>query len=210
MKTGNDINIDSAMEIFGIDNISNVDTTELKKKYKNLMRQYHPDVYKGGDDKAKEVSLAYNMILSISEKLSQLASLGSNKGTSMIFITLSELIKLYNGETLSIKVKDKMEEFTKSDIRQHNTYIISDVMIYHNGLHLTFTNTEPWNLKDEYNVHCDLYVNNLTSDDEVRIGILDSMKDIHFDTESIKVVIREKFNIKVAVTLNKKLASIKK
>lgn len=48
-------------EVLGVS--SDISTDDLKKVYKKLCRQYHPDNC-GSSDKFTEISKAYNMILS--------------------------------------------------------------------------------------------------------------------------------------------------
>ncbi len=42
---------------------SDISDDELKKKYKELARTYHPDLYKGDDNKFKQINAAYQLII---------------------------------------------------------------------------------------------------------------------------------------------------
>lgn len=199
------MDIEKAMSIFGLTNIAELDTEELKKSYKTLMRKYHPDTYKGTDDKAKDIIIAYRMLNELMTKMSELEAIGKGRNEPIVALTLSELITLYDGNSIHIKVGSNIVNFTKSDLRAYNTYIILDMSIYHNGIHTSVQNMEQWNVSDIYSVHHDLRVRNMRDADDVQVGILNTLKRITMDTNSLKIVITEKFNIKINVSLTKVL-----
>lgn len=52
-----------ARRLFGYSETHLIDGKELKQRYKNLMKQYHPDINPGGLEQAKDINRAYSMLL---------------------------------------------------------------------------------------------------------------------------------------------------
>lgn len=190
--------IEKALEIFNISSIIKESKESLRWKYRKLMLKYHPDVYKGSDYIAKDISLAYELL---SDLLTKLEQVNKSDKVSTLVITLNELVKIYSGETI---IKDNIK-INKSNMKKYNLFILSEVFIYHAGVQTYFSNTEQWNFDDRYNIKCSIYVHNMSETENIQIGILNTMKNIELNTKIMSIILTEKYNIKIAIEFSKKL-----
>lgn len=202
------MDIINAMKVFDISDIISETDTSLKKKYRVLMRKYHPDSCGGSDDKAKEISTAYSALLGIMDKIKSF-NLSRNASIPFVIIGLHELCRIYNNETITVIANGSEQKITKGDLKRYNIMIALEVAVYHNGVQEVYSNLEPWNISDKYNVKCDIHVTSLNGVEDIQIGFLNTMRDIKLDSSITSIVFTEKYNIKVSVEFFKKLYSQK-
>ncbi|MBO5388540.1 MAG: DnaJ domain-containing protein [Lachnospiraceae bacterium] len=198
--------IDEALQIFDISDILEETDVTLKKKYRKLMTKYHPDVC-GDDNKAKDIALAYEFLKDAMVKLAQYKLMTKEAERYNILIPLSKLVTIYNGGTITVGSNDNKLELNNKNIRKHNLLILSDVTITHNGITDNFSNIQPWDVNDNYEVNCVIYVDNLDSTEDIKIQIDDSVKNIQMLYQSLKLRVTLEHNISVSIVVSKKIHS---
>ena len=196
--------LSEALDIFGIDDITQETEANIKKRYKKLMIKYHPDNVGGDDSKAKEVSLAMDIIKEALVNVARFKALNKASEKITIVIPIHKLIELYNGGNMTLGSGEDRHLIGKKEIQKYNTLIISDATITHNGIVYNFSNVQPWSIADSYEINCDIYVDNINNEEIVKVHIEDYDKEIKFISQSIVLKVTLKFNINVAIRITKK------
>ena len=197
------MNISKAIDILSISDIFSEDENSLKKKYRQLIKIYHPDVYNGDDTKSKEISDAYDLLKVELPKLLQYKSIEtSNRQIITVGVPFDKLIEIYKGNNVSINDVT----LTKSSIHAYNTIVFEDVSITHNNITNTFTNSEKVSMNREYTIWSDISVSDIFSKEHIKISVLDKELDIDISGQSTKIPF--KFgDTKLNVIVNKKIRS---
>lgn len=197
------MNLDKALELFKIEDITQETSATLKGKYRKLMIKYHPDNCNGDDNKAKDISIAYEILKDAAEKIHKYQLMDAKEEKYTLVIPLSKLIDAYSGKT----VKIGQNEFNRHDIQKHNTLILSEVTIEHNGVVNRFSNVQHWSISDNYEINCDIIVEKLNNKEAVRIKLEDFDKEFMLSGQAVSIKIPLKFNISVDIRINKKLVN---
>lgn len=196
--------LNEALDIFNIEDITQETEDTVKKKYRILMRKYHPDNNNGDNTKAVNLSSAYEIIKEALVKLVQYSQIQKQSEKLTVVIPLHKLIELYKGGTLTLGSGEKQRVFSNKDIQKHNTLVISDVTITHNGIVHNFNNVQPWSIGDNYEVNCDIYVDDITQKEVVIIQVDDYRKEISFTSQSVVMRVTLDYNVNVSVRITKK------
>lgn len=196
--------LNEALDIFNISDITQETEESIKKKYKKLMVKYHPDSKDGDESKAKNLSIALKVLKEAISNMSKFKDLNKTTTRVTVVIPIHKLIDIYNGETITMGTTDDRHIIGKKEIQRYNTLIISDVGITHNGLMERFTNIQPWTIHDNYEVNCDVYVDNINNEESVRVHIEDYDKEIKFQSQSVVIRVTLKYNISISIRITKK------
>lgn len=203
------MDLEKSIELFKISDLTSETKATLKAKYRKLMIKYHPDNCNGKDDKAKEVSLAYDILKDALDQISKYKAINEAQHHEeyTIIIPLSKLIELYRGKTITLGSGSNTKGITKKDIQRYNTLIISDVTIEHNGIIQRFSNIQHWSISDNYAIQCEVTVNNLSDKETIRIRLEDFDREISFMSQAASIRVPLSFNITVEIKIDKKLVT---
>lgn len=195
--------IEKALKLFELSDITTETEESLKTKFRQLSKKYHPDNLKTGDkEKFQEISKALETIKDTLNKLKQYNALNfDNPSLLNIVLPLDKLVFLYKGGTVNIG--DKVVD--RAVMKKNNAFIISEVIITHNGIQTVFDNVQYWNVNDTYSVDCTIYVDNITDTESLKIRVLNKEKEIDLKYQSLSLIFTLDFNIKVNVTIAKKM-----
>ena len=199
------MDLEKSLELFNIEDLTVETDDTIKAKYRKLMIKYHPDNCNGNDDKAKNVSVAYEILKDALSSIKKYNAAHVEREEYTIMIPLSKLIHVYNGGTVTVGRGDAAKEFNRKDIQKYNTLIMLDVSLTHNGSVLRFSNIQHWSISDRYLINCKLVVENLSDKETVLIKLEDFEKEISFTSQAVSMVIQLSFNISVEIKIDKKL-----
>lgn len=156
-----------ALRLFEYRDINEVvDAGDIKKRYRKLMRKYHPDLVHGDKNLeieytnlSKDINEAHEIILKLIKEVKLLRMLegANNPGRVCEIIDFKDLFKLYANECVTLASGFQL---TKSNIRAHNIILNIGCGILVNGIMQTFNQLTPWVLKDEYKIECPVMVDN--------------------------------------------------
>lgn len=196
--------IEKALEIFRIENIDFETDDTLKKKYRTLMKENHPDVT-GDTNKAQDIGKAYSILKNVLKQLNMLKLVNKQKEVLNIILPLHKLIDIYNGESVSIKNNDTNIVITKETLNRHNVLILSELSLRHNNVDQVFTSINTRDLSDTYEIQCEIYVTDITSEETVGIKIEDKVKTLKIKSQSLRLRLVLNYNINVEVLITKKI-----
>lgn len=197
--------LEKALKLFGITDLASETESSIKKKYRKLMTKYHPDNQGGSTELAASVSSAYSLLKETLEKISSYIAAEVKTENYNIIIPLSQLIRLYSGERITLGNSEEQKEFGIKDIQKYGALIIIDTTLTHNGLSYNFSNVQRWSISDKYVINCDIYVDNIMDDEKIRIRLEDIEKEFSFSSQSISINLSLPYNISVVIMVTKKI-----
>lgn len=101
------MNLEKSLELFSICDLTAETLDTLKKRYKKLMIKFHPDNCDGDDAKAKNISVAYEVLKDAIDSIRKYNAVNTTREEYTIIIPLSKLIEIYNGGTVTIGSGDR-------------------------------------------------------------------------------------------------------
>lgn len=197
--------LEKALELFGITDLASETEASIKKKYRKLMTKYHPDNQGGSTELAASVSSAYSLLKETLERISSYIATEVKTENYNIIIPLSQLIKLYSGERITLGNSEERKEFGIKDIQKYGALIILDTTLTHNGVSYNFSNVQRWSISDSYMINCDIFVENLSDEEKVTIKLEDKIKDFSFSSQTVSIKLSLSYNVTVVIAINKKI-----
>lgn len=204
------MDINKALELFSITDIMEETEETLKKKYKKLMIKYHPDTYKGGDDKAKDITVAMDILKNAIKQINQYKLINTKTEQMTLVIPLHKLIELYSGKEITLGSADKQMAFNIKSIRKHNVLIMSDIAVTHNGLTQIFSNVQPWQISDNFEINCEIYVTKLDNPEKINIKLEGLDRELQIKSQSLRFKMQLPYSITMDVVVTKKIKVDKK
>jgi len=177
-----------AIKLFNIDKGQELNRETVKKKYRTLVKKWHPDVY-GCDEKYKKVQEAYKIINKYLEGVAELQKATGSKDNDTVIISLQELLTLFNGKSINT---DNGIILTKNNIGRYLVYIKIEVKLIVDGVEHKHTFVKPRSIKDEYDVTVEVPDTDLDEAIDIKVEVLD--KKIVKTMGEIRMNFRFNFN----------------
>lgn len=191
-------------KLFNITDINNEDSKSLRKKYKKLMKVYHPDNMrsnKRNDITAVDINEAFNALLIIVKDIEILKRLEKAASLNTVLIDLNTLIDVLEGKEIKLVNGDIC---TYAYINRNNTYVKVEVSIEVNGLSTSFYSIKPYNKMNDYSIDVEIPVSDYKDTVNIRTGKYNKNIDININNSSIyRLIVKPYKDIKVALNIKK-------
>jgi len=181
------MNYYEALRLFNIDNSNEIEATVIKKKYRTLVKKWHPDVC-GDDTKYKEVQDAYKIIndyLKAADK-NKLNSVEERQKT--VILEVKDILDIFKGK--EIRINNNIN-INKDSIARYNVFVRISTDIIIDGVTFNFSTIKPRNIKDEYVF--DIMLPDTDLDRTVAIKV--KLMDRHIEKEMSSVRMDFRFNL---------------
>lgn len=184
-----------ALNILGFKDGEDIDSTELKKRYRKLALKYHPD--HGGDtEKFKEINEANSILLRRLKIFERIKKIRESQKTHSAVIRLKDYISLYYGATFTLSDGYVIK---KSNIRSNQIFIEIPYSVGIAGYVLKSSEIFSYRLDDKYEVYVDIPDVDVTQVRDVKIQILD--KKLQFKMTGYTIAVNLNFDDLVHVKL---------
>lgn len=158
-----------ALEIFGFKDGEDIDSTELKKRYRKLALKNHPD--HGGDtDKFKDINEANSMLLNRLKIFEQIKRFKESQKVHAAIISLKDYISLYNGNTFKLSDGYILK---KGNVKSNRIFIEIPYSIDISGYVIKSSTIVLYRIDDKYEIYVDIPDVDITQERDVKIQILD-------------------------------------
>lgn len=166
------MDIKEACSMFGMYSINEVNTRDIKKRYRQLMKKYHPDNCNGNSETASKISEAYEVI----RKLSSVKhNLESQSSCNINIIGMEDIIDIFNKNDIpSMKGIEK------------GTYVALTTSYRVTDRWLTSVSILEYNIYGRYKVRLDIEVPSL-NEHEVEFRVYESKVSTSIST-SVKIL----------------------
>lgn len=202
------MNTQEAISIFNITDIFDEDTQSIKKRYKKLALEYHPDSKNGSTELMAKLNDAHKILNSTIKKVEQFNKINSRNQMNSILIPLESLIKIYSGESVTAYShgdKKVSKTINRETLKNNNIIIGIDIGIENRGVLNVYNELQPLSEINNYTVNLDLFVDNIFDTENITIKILDYNKTIKVSSQSIRIKINMHDSVYVTLVIEKKL-----
>lgn len=192
-----------ALEIFGFKDGEDINSTELKKRYRKLALKNHPD--HGGDtDKFKDINEANSMLLNRLKIFEQIKRFKESQKVHAAIISLKDYISLYNGNTF--KLSDGYI-LRKGNVKSNRIFIEIPYSIDISGYVIKSSTIVLYRIDDKYEIYVDIPDVDITQERDVKIQMLD--KQMQFKMIGYTMAINLNFYdlVRVRLVLTRTLCS---
>lgn len=192
-----------ALEIFGFKDGEDIDSTELKKRYRKLAFKYHPD--HGGDtDKFKDINEANSMLLYRLKIFEQIKRFKESQKVHAAIISLKDYISLYNGNTFKLSDGYILK---KGNVKSNRIFIEIPYSIDISGYVIKSSTIVLYRIDDKYEIYVDIPDVDITQERDVKIQMLD--KQMQFKMVGYTMAINLNFYdlVRVRLVLTRTLCS---
>lgn len=158
-----------ALEIFGFKDGEDIDSTELKKRYRKLALKNHPD--HGGDtDKFKDINEANSMLLNRLKIFEQIKRFKESQKVHAAIIGFKDYISLYSGNTFKLSDGYILK---KGNVKSNRIFIEIPYSIDISGYVIKSSTIVLYRIDDKYEIYVDVPDVDITQERDVKIQMLD-------------------------------------
>lgn len=191
---------------------------DIKRRYKKLMRKYHPDLAHGNAELerkhteiSKNINEALEVINLVIKQIKAFKAIEEASNTQSIFaiIPFESLFEIYNNKTIQLSSKlANGDNFTlnKSNIRAHKIILHLNCDLVVNGIRQSYSVLTPWVIKDEYSINCPIIVTDMEPIDVI-INCHTKNVELTLKNNSTRLKLQFESGVVVYVNIEKKLQS---
>lgn len=161
-----------ALKYLGFDKIEGVDTQTIKKRYRELSKENHPDL--GGDsEKFRLITESKDVLERYIRNVEKIKRMCKANKSHTAIVTLEELLGMYHGKT---KQLGNDYELTASNLKSNNIFIAIKCSITLDDVQVTKEIATPYRIDDNYKLFCRIPDSDINAERSLRIILND--KDI--------------------------------
>lgn len=192
-----------ALEIFGFKDGEDIDSTELKKRYRKLALKNHPD--HGGDtDKFKDINEANSMLLNRLKIFEQIKRFKESQKVHAAIISLKDYISLYNGNTFKLSDGYILK---KGNVKSNRIFIEIPYCIDISGYVIKSSTIVLYRIDDKYEVYVDIPDVDVTQERDVKIQMLDKQRQFKMTGYTVAINLNFYDLVRVRLVLTRTLCN---
>lgn len=192
------MNIKDAIKLFAIKDISAYDIKTLKKDYRRLMMKNHPDLG-GATAKAIQINESYAILKEFISNIEMTSNCKSKK-QQIIFISLQDLIDIYDGNEIVISYANENINVNKYNLRSYRVIVYINTEVVYNGFVHNYSKMCSLNSKDTYSVWNELLDINVFSEASINVKVLN--KSIETTIQNNRMCFKFKLSHNIEVEVN--------
>lgn len=184
-----------ALSIFGYRTSKDINRSELKKKYRYLIKSNHPDSNKHPTYRVQDIKEALESL----EKYCKFIERYS-KEYKPKFIGIKELIELYKYK----ETEYNGEKFERSDLKKGSTFLDVGYRIKIDGIENIQNEYIFYNVSDKYKINIDIPITE-GSEHEIEFELEKITKKVNLGKYDVSFKINFDYNIEFVVSLHRKV-----
>lgn len=189
-----------ALKMFGVENGKDINEEGIKKKYRKLVKEYHPDCC-GNDEMYKKVQDAYKDIkLYIAAVKEEAATMEEKKRSYTI--ELGDLLNIFKGKVINVGNSPKLD---RDSLNTFKVFVKIVVNVSINGVISEYSFIKPRNIKDEYSVEIIINDADFSKPLEVYISVLDKKINSSMDVAKMNFRFNMDYISQVNVSIHRVL-----
>jgi DnaJ-class molecular chaperone len=198
------VGISEALRVLGIKSTGGLSADVVKSAYRELAKKYHPDLgsteeqRKELESKMKLINIAKEVIDESLDSINS-SNVGSKSNNAAIVVSLADLIKIYNGDT----VESYAGNLDRGIIEKEKDNIVVEIAytINVNGVAEVKNAYKAKNDADVYNINTT--VNCKESAVDLKVSLMDKEIAVKFSSD-IQLKFSLKYGIKIVIAIDRK------
>lgn len=194
--------VEKAYTIFGLTPYSHIDERKIKKIYRKLMIEHHPD--HGGDvEKSKDINEAKTVLDGVAKALSSGVPVGGAvSNSSMQIIPFDSLSKIYGGEEW-----EGHERLTKDNIKNKNVFLNIEVSVVVNGHEFEFSGLDHVKSGDNYRIFCEVKANRIDTPLSLKVVAYGKEVNLEISGGNASVNLTYDHNVRLSVVIERRIVA---
>lgn len=190
------MSLERALIIFGYSKSLDIKRSELKKKFRLLIKKNHPDSTKNPEYGIQEIKDALEALIKYCDFVENYRS----KEFRPRFIDIECLVNLYRHKQAIYNG----EKFERADLKRGNIFLDINYTLNIDGLNDNKAEYIFYNVQDKYNINIDIPVTK-NSIHHIKFVLYDKEKKIKLENKDVSFKIVFDYNIEFIISLHRKV-----
>lgn len=175
-----------ALEIFEIKLLNDIDEAKLKRKYRKLMKMYHPDSGNGSNEISAMINEAYSLLKESLKNDRIYREIHEEKQENIFLILIEDYSKLLRG--LDVVQVNTGEMVNKNNIIWRLVKYLIKYTIVIDGEEIQHTAIVSRNMENVYETRCEVYLNENEDIKEFMLNVYGKQYNIVLDKTKIYLI----------------------
>lgn len=201
------MDIIEAMRIFGYSGIDQITEQNIKKTYRVLMRQNHPDI--GGDtETAKKINDAHSTLNDSLKKLEAFNALVNSTAKNQeipCILGFMDYINLYSGTQMDVVYNNETHRLNARTLNKFRCLLDTNITVRCNGESQNLSRLFALNSSDVYQFNATVNVSSLDDKLDITVFGYGKSKSITVEGSNVILVLDYEYNIKIKVRIERRL-----